>query len=135
MDTSHVVEKLSGEGLRRSLNLSLAKYMSGDVTRATLSAGTVDTILCLSVLQYLDDDEVRRCLRAFSAGLKSNGVLILHVKNLASLYLSTLWIAKQLLGVIGKNVKLEYFRTYRGTGKNLKAQVSKWSLIIRSTSS
>jgi ubiquinone/menaquinone biosynthesis C-methylase UbiE len=87
--------------------------LQGDVTHPSLSAGTVDTILCLSVLQYLDDDEVRRCLRAFSAVLKSNGVLILHVKNLASLYLSTLWIAKQLFRAVGKNVKLEYFRTYR----------------------
>jgi ubiquinone/menaquinone biosynthesis C-methylase UbiE len=76
--------------------------LQGDITHPALSAGTVDTILCLSVLQYLDDDEVRTCLTAFSTVLKNNGVLILHVKNLASLYLSTLWIAKQLLRLIAK---------------------------------
>jgi ubiquinone/menaquinone biosynthesis C-methylase UbiE len=95
--------------------------LRGDVTRPILSASAVDRILCMSVLQYLDDDEVRRSLRAFSTVLKNGGVLILHVKNLASLYLSTLWIAKQLRRLLGKNVKMEYFRTYGWYWKELES--------------
>jgi ubiquinone/menaquinone biosynthesis C-methylase UbiE len=95
--------------------------LQGDVTRPPLPASAVDTILCMSVLQYLNDEEVRSCFRAFAAVLKNNGVVILHVKNLASLYLASLWTAKKLLRVMGKKVKLEHFRPYRWYRKELES--------------
>lgn len=89
----------------------------GSITSIPLPDASVNKILCLSVLQYLDDTAVRQALREFARVLKPGGILVLHVKNLASLYLATLRIAKHLKRILGRPVKLEYVRTfgwYRG---------------------
>jgi hypothetical protein len=67
----------------------------------------------MSVLQYVDNSQLRAAFREFARILKKDGVLILHVKNLASFYLSTLWVMKRLLRCVGRKTKLEYFRTFR----------------------
>jgi ubiquinone/menaquinone biosynthesis C-methylase UbiE len=66
------------------------------LTDIPLPDHSVDRILCLSVLQYLDDDEVRRVLREFVRVLAQKGTIILHVKNSLSLYWSTLRMAKRI---------------------------------------
>ncbi len=78
-----------------------------------LSDKSVDKILCLSVLQYLDDEEVRRALREFTRVSKSGGVLILHVKNSHSLYWSTLRFAKKLKTLLGWTTDTYYLRPFR----------------------
>jgi ubiquinone/menaquinone biosynthesis C-methylase UbiE len=74
---------------------------------------SVDRILCLSVMQYLNDEEFRGVLREFTRVLTPEGVVILHVKNLSSLYWSTLWIAKRLKALLGMTTRIEYFRSFR----------------------
>jgi ubiquinone/menaquinone biosynthesis C-methylase UbiE len=88
------------------------EVFQGDVTSIPLPDGSVDRILCMSVLQYVDDAQLRAAFREFARILKKDGVLVLHVKNLASLYLSTLWMMKRLLRSLGRNTKLEHFRTF-----------------------
>jgi ubiquinone/menaquinone biosynthesis C-methylase UbiE len=90
-----------------------AEVLQGDVTSVPLPDGTVDRILCMSVLQYVDDAQLRAAFREFARILKKNGTLVLHLKNLASLYLSTLWLVKRLLLALGRDTKLEHFRTFR----------------------
>jgi SAM-dependent methyltransferase len=67
----------------------------------------------MSVFQYLDDAEARIALKEFSRVLKSSGVLILHVKNKSSLYLSTLCAAKRVKMFLGRQTKPEHFRSFR----------------------
>src|SRR5260370_30593634 len=67
----------------------------------------------MSVFQYLDDTQVRATLKQFRRILCDNGVLIIHVKNISSLYLSTLWLAKKIKSLVQKRTKIEYLRSFR----------------------
>ncbi len=64
-------------------------------------------------IQYLDDFQVRTAFHQFKRILKNNGVLILHVKNSSSLYLSTLWAAKRIKSLLGKKPRIEYYRSFQ----------------------
>lgn len=98
---------------RLALNgIENVEVFQGDVTSILLPDGAVDRILCMSVLQYLDDTQLRAAFREFARILKKGGTLVLHVKNLASVYLSTLWLMKRLLHALGRDTKLEHFRTF-----------------------
>jgi ubiquinone/menaquinone biosynthesis C-methylase UbiE len=107
--------RLSSSGIQ---NVDL---FQGSISRVPLPDKTVNRVLCLSVLQYLDDDQVRTSFGEFARILKPGGVLILHVKNLSSLYLATLAIAKHLLSVLGKQRRLEYFRPFRWYVRELRS--------------
>ena len=89
----------------------------GDITSIPLPDSAVDRILCMSVLQYVDDSQLRVAFREFARILKKDGTLVLHVKNLASLYLSTLWLMKRLCRM-GKDTQLEIFERSIGTLAN-----------------
>ena len=82
---------------------------------------TVDKVLCLSVLQYLGDDDVRQVFREFVRVLNPAGVIVLHVKNSSSLYWSTLLVAKRLKGLFGKPSQLYFLRTFGWYVKELNA--------------
>jgi ubiquinone/menaquinone biosynthesis C-methylase UbiE len=104
--------------LHRISNVDLLR---GDLVTIPLPHHCVDRILCMSVLQFLSDDEARAALAEFARILKPGGVLILHVKNISSVYLSTLWALKRFLLLLGKPVKLEYFRSHRWYVRELRA--------------
>ena len=89
------------------------ELVHGDATKLPSLDNSADKVLCMSVFQYLDDSEVRSALKEFGRVLKGGGELILHVKNKSSLYLSTLCIAKKLKMFLGKQTRLEHFRSYR----------------------
>jgi ubiquinone/menaquinone biosynthesis C-methylase UbiE len=97
----------------RSGRVSNVDISRGDVTNLSLANHSVDKILCMSVMQYLADVQVRAALGEFHRVLKPGGVLILHVKNVASLYLATLWAMKKAKLLLKRKTKLEHFRTYR----------------------
>ena len=97
------------------------KLIRGDITSLALPGNSVDKILCMSVLQYLNDASVRKLLGDFARILKDRGMLILHVKNLSSLYLSTLWAAKRAKLFAGMRTKLEYIRPFRWYVKELES--------------
>ena len=83
------------------------------VTAVPLRDCSVIRVLCLSVLQYLDDEEVRRVFREFVRVLCPGGTIVLHVKNVSSLYWSTLWVAKKLKTLLGWNTQAYYLRSFR----------------------
>src|SRR5688572_11634206 len=76
--------------------------MRGDISAVPLAAGSVDRVLCLSVIQYFDDEGVGRVLREFRRLLRPGGELVLHVKNRGSLYAMTLLLARRLRGIFGR---------------------------------
>ena len=96
-----------------SNNIKNVALVRGDVTSPSLPDGSVDKVLCMSVFQYLDDTQVRATLKQFRRILCDNGVLIIHVKNISSLYLSTLWLAKKIKSLVRKRTKIEYLRSFR----------------------
>lgn len=93
-------------------NVHNARVSTGSVTRIPLPDGVVDKVLCLSVLQYLDDQEFRKALREFARVVVPGGVIILHLKNLSSIYWSTLWAAKKVKAALHSLTQVEYFRTF-----------------------
>lgn len=96
-----------------SIKVKNVELFHGDIMDLSLPDDSVDKIICLSVLQYLNDNTVRMAINEFVRILKNQGFLILHVKNLSSLYLSTLTLAKKLKSALGKDSKLEFFRPFQ----------------------
>jgi ubiquinone/menaquinone biosynthesis C-methylase UbiE len=110
------------ERCRRRLQLSAignADIQQGSITDIPLPDSSVDKVLCLSVLQYVDDKQVRQAFTEFRRILKNEGILVLHVKNLSSLYLATLWLAQRVKLLLGKPCKLCHYRTYAWYAKAL----------------
>lgn len=102
-----------------SAGVDKVDLMQGSITNPSLPDSSVDKVLCTSVLQYLDDAQVRKAFGQFKRVLKDGGILILHVKNSSSLYLSTLWAAKKLKLLLGKPARIEYYRPFRWYKKEL----------------
>jgi len=103
------------ERCKRRLEASNAAdtgVLCGSITRLPLSSRSVDRIICLSVLQYVDDDGVRSAFGEFGRVLRPGGVLVIHVKNLASIYLATLRAAKKVKAALGRPTKMEHVRTF-----------------------
>jgi len=87
--------------------------IQGDVTQLAIPSHCVDKVLCMSVFHYLNDAEVRLALREFARILVHQGTVVLHVKNLSSLYLSTLRLAKKIKQLLGGQSAPEHFRSFR----------------------
>ena len=72
---------------QRRINVNQLRNVSvahGNITRVPLRDCSIDKVLCMSVLQYLPDAEVRKIFAEFRRILKDRGILILHVKNASS---------------------------------------------------
>lgn len=93
----------------------------GSITQVPLPERSVDKIICMSVLQYMDDAEVKTAFKEFTRVLNDGGIVVLHVKNLSSLYLSTLWTVKRMKSLLGRTTNLEYFRTFGWYVKTLQS--------------
>jgi ubiquinone/menaquinone biosynthesis C-methylase UbiE len=104
-----------------SSGLDNIDVIQGSVTNLPLPDSAVDKVLCTSVLQYLDDGQVCTAFLEFKRILKDDGTLILHVKNSSSLYLSTLWLAKNVKSLLGRRPKIEFYRSFRWYIRTLRA--------------
>lgn len=96
----------------QALGVSNVSLLTACISEVPFASGSFDKILCLSVLQYIDDDEVRKTLREFVRLLSPGGEVILHVKNKASFYWSTLLLAKRALAVLGPETESYYVRPF-----------------------
>ena len=107
----------SGSLERCKKNLAFQGIRNAEVYLASITAiplpdHSVDKVLCLSVLQYLDDEEVRLGLRELARVVRPGGTLIFHVKNSASLYWSTLRIAKKVKNLLGRPTQIYNLRSF-----------------------
>jgi ubiquinone/menaquinone biosynthesis C-methylase UbiE len=98
-----------------------ARVHVGSVTAIALPDCCVDKVLCMSVLQYLDEREVYQAFGEFIRVLRPGGVIVLHVKNLSSLYWSTLWPAKKMTAYLKGRGKIEYVRQFKWYVRKLAA--------------
>jgi ubiquinone/menaquinone biosynthesis C-methylase UbiE len=111
------IDYASGSLERCRKRIQAHKIQNAQVCLASLTAiplpdHSVNKILCLSVLQYLDDEEVRHALREFVRVLVPEGIIILHVKNSSSLYWSTLQVAKKIKALLGGAKRAYYVRSF-----------------------
>ena len=105
----------------RSHGVESAHICVASVADIPLPDRSVDKVVCLSVLQYLDDDEVRMAFKEFIRVLKPGGTIVLHVKNLASLYWSTLWMWKGLKAVFRMKTEMYSLRSFGWYERELAA--------------
>lgn len=97
------------------------EMMQGSITDIPLADCSVNKVLCMSVMQYLDDEQFRLAIREFARIMPAGGILIMHVKNLSSLYILTLRLAKRIKQVITGRAKLEFIRPFGWYERELAA--------------
>jgi ubiquinone/menaquinone biosynthesis C-methylase UbiE len=97
------------------------EVFEGNIIDISLPNCSVDKILCMSVLQYLSDSDVRQAFREFRRIVRPEGMVILHVKNISSIYLSTLYIMKKVKSMFRGGVIVEYYRSYRWYFRELQS--------------
>ena len=106
--------------------LSNVRLMIGSISNVGVKNDTFHKIICTSVLQYLDDEECEAALKELFRISRNNGIVILHVKSLSSLYGWTLYFAKKIARLIKKPVIPDYYRTntwYERTISKLGARI------------
>jgi len=101
--------------------LGNVQVIQGSITDIPLAPCAVDRVLCISVLHYLDDNDVQRTFAEFRRIVRPGGMVVLHVKNMSSIYLSTLYLMKKAKSMFRSGVRMEYYRSYRWYFDNLKA--------------
>ena len=101
--------------------LANVDLLRSDISAIALRDNLFDKILCLSVTQYLDDEACDLALKEFARVGKDGAIIIMHVKNLSSLYLSTLYLAKRIKRLFKKDVRIDYYRSYRWYQQHLEA--------------
>ena len=104
---SRAEKRLCTQGVRN------ATVQLGNIARMQLESDSFDKVICISVSQYLNNEECAAALKEFVRVCKEGGIIVLHVKNLASSYLSSLYAAKKLKSLVSTNVRMEYYRTQR----------------------
>ena len=106
-------DQMVSRAQRRIVNerISNAEVRVGSIVATGLPNDSFDKIICISVMQYLDDDACVAALKEFVRVGRDGAIIVLHIKNLASLYLLSLWAAKKLKSFFKRPVKIEYYRT------------------------
>jgi ubiquinone/menaquinone biosynthesis C-methylase UbiE len=120
------IDYASGSLQRCRRRIQIHQIQNAHVCLARLTAiplpdNSVNKILCLSVLQYLDNEEVRCALKEFVRILAPGGIIILHVKNSSSLYWSTLRTAKKIKALFGRTVRGYHVRSFRWYANELSS--------------
>jgi len=97
-------QRISAEGMGN------IRLVHGSVTDMVFSSGTFDTVICTSVLQYLNDSECEAALREMIRVCKDGGTLIIHLKNRTSLYGISLACMKLLARMLRRRTIPDYYR-------------------------
>jgi glycosyltransferase involved in cell wall biosynthesis len=112
----HYVRELRGRfGDRRNVRIASFRFPLSDADRADLAAERVDTIVCMNVLEHIEDD--RRTLADFAHVLEPGGSVVLLVPALKALY-----------GTLDRH--LHHYRRY--AADELKAKVAEAGFAIES---
>jgi ubiquinone/menaquinone biosynthesis C-methylase UbiE len=85
IDISNESVKRCGENLKER-NIENASLKVSSLTEIPFENGSMDKILCISVLQYLDFPEIETAFREFKRILKNKGVLVINFANGGSPY-------------------------------------------------
>jgi len=110
-----IAEGMIGCCKRRLLteNINNTRLLIGSVSNIPLKNDTFDKILCMSVFHYLNNEECETTLKELVRISKDGAIIVLHIKNVFSLYLSTLYIAKRIKSLFKKNIVMENYRSFK----------------------
>lgn len=89
------------------LNVTLQQ---ASVTELPFADDTFDKVICISVLQYLQDTHCRAAFHELFRVCKNGGRVIVHIKNGSSLYGLSKWCANWVLTLLGRRSLPEYYR-------------------------
>ena len=89
-----------------------AGLFRGDIATIGLKDDIFDKIICMSVMQYLSDKDCESALREIVRIGKDGAIIVMHIKNFSSIYLSTLYLAKKIKKIFTKNIQTDYYRSY-----------------------
>src|SRR4029453_1170204 len=110
----HYLRELLGRfGDRKNVRIASYTFPLSDRDRADLMSGAVDTVVCLNVLEHIEDD--RSTLKDFAGVLPADGHLVLLVPAMKALY-----------GTLDEN--LHHFRRY--AQDELRAKVTEAGFTI-----
>jgi ubiquinone/menaquinone biosynthesis C-methylase UbiE len=112
---NHAKKRVDEEGLAN------VRLLRGDVAAVGLKDNLFDKIICMSVTQYLSDEDCESALKEMVRVGKDGAIVIMHIKNISSLYLSTLYIAKRVKNILKKDVEIDYYRSYKWYEKRLSS--------------
>lgn len=101
------------ERLLGSHNIKNASVMQGSISQIPLADQSVDKTICMSVLQYIDDSQARQAFQEFRRISKKNGILVLHVKNLSSIQMLSIWLIKKIKRLLGRSSGRWYVRPFQ----------------------
>lgn len=90
-----------------------ATLLVGRISNLPIKDKIFNKIICMSVLQYLNDQECENALRELVRVSVNGAILVFHVKNLCSLYLYSLYLVKKLKAIFTSKPILVYYRSYR----------------------
>jgi ubiquinone/menaquinone biosynthesis C-methylase UbiE len=102
-------------------SLQNIRLMVGSITDLGLKHRSFDIVICVSVMQYLNDNECEAALGELVRVVKDGGTIVLHVKNLTSIYLYSLFVAKKIKQLVCRETKLEHYRPGSWYEKRIRA--------------
>lgn len=106
--SSHMLERaqarVAGE------HLSNVTLRQASVTELPFADDSFEKVLCLSVLQYLDDDGCRAAFREMFRVSKNGARIVVHLKNGSSLYGLSKWCSYRLFTLLGRRSLPEHYR-------------------------
>jgi ubiquinone/menaquinone biosynthesis C-methylase UbiE len=97
--------------------LTNVKVMLGSVTKLPFADDAFDTVICTSVLQYLNDSDCEAAFREMFRVCKDGGRIIVHLKNGSSLYGLSKFFANKALAFAGRRGLPEYYRSWATHGR------------------
>ena len=91
-------------------HLSNVALQQASISELPFEDNTFDKVLCLSVLQYLDDDGCRAAFREMFRVSKNGARIVVHLKNGSSLYGVSKWCSYRLFTLLGRRSLPEHYR-------------------------
>lgn len=91
--------------------LSNVTLQQGSVTRLEFPDQSFDKVLCISVLQYLDNESCRTAFQEMFRVCKPGGRIVIHIKNGTSLYGLSKRMANFAFSLLRKKGLPEYYRS------------------------
>jgi SAM-dependent methyltransferase len=90
--------------------LSNVTLQQASVTALPFADDSFEKVLCLSVLQYLDDEGCRAAFQELFRVSKNGARIVIHLKNGSSLYGLSKWCSHRLFTLLGRRSLPEHYR-------------------------
>ena len=94
-------------------NIGKFGLFAGDICSIPIKEDKITKVLCVSVLQYLNNSECLLYFKELRRICKKNAIIVLHVKNRSSLYCYSILITKLIKRILGFKIHMENYRSWK----------------------